>query len=73
MNDQPSKNAPIAPTEAASEPSKALPGLGSLFSAAASAHARAGAAPSKGKAGGDRHEKKIGMAPRNTRRSMGKR
>ncbi|GAA6131504.1 hypothetical protein [Halopseudomonas sabulinigri] len=73
MTDSPTPDATTAPVEAASQTAKALPGLGSLFSAAATAHARAGAAPSKGKAGGDRHEKKIGMAPRNTRRSMGKR
>ncbi|MEH6492862.1 hypothetical protein [Halopseudomonas sp.] len=73
MTDQARNDAITVPEKAAPQTAKALPGLASLFAAAATAHAQAGAMPGKGRAGGDRHEKKIGMAPRNTRRSMGKR
>lgn len=73
MTDQPSNDSTAEPAADASAESKKLPGLGSLFAAAASANTRKGDAPKKGKAGSDQHEKRIGMAPRNTRRSMGKR
>jgi len=72
MTDQPSKDSTAEPADKATAAPKTLPGLGSLFAAAASANARKDDTP-KGKAGGDQHEKRIHMAPRNTRRSMGKR
>ncbi|MGB7389185.1 MAG: hypothetical protein WA929_16485 [Pseudomonas neustonica] len=71
MTDQTRNDNASAPQTPAD--STTLPGLGSLFSAAASANARKAKAPNKGKSGSDQHEQRIGMAPRNTRRSMGKR
>tara|TARA_R110000764_G_scaffold112761_3_gene199667 strand:+ start:43719 stop:44042 length:324 start_codon:yes stop_codon:yes gene_type:complete len=72
MTEQANNDNTSAPVAETATESKALPGLGSLFAAAASANSRKGDTPKKGKTG-DQHEQRIGMPPRNTRRSMGKR
>lgn len=72
MTDKPRQDSNVEPAANASTEPKKLPGLGSLFAAAANANARKEDAP-KGKACTDQHEKRIHMAPRGTRRSMGKR
>lgn len=72
----PEHSSPANPDETAAPASTVdtgKPGLASLFSAAASALSEKNARPWQQKGNTAHHEKRIGMAPRGTRRSMGKR
>lgn len=70
-NSAPAEPAPLTGSEPATKPG--VPAFKFPFAPANFAPRNQGTQPWHGKGNGPRHEKKIGMAPNGTRRSMGKR